>query len=87
MRITQRHKRSLHIVDHVIDRHALTFVEDLNAEDLGRAHRAVLVGAGERDVEGQDLVAIPGGRQFLVRSGVGDGDLIQLADGGADGGT
>lgn len=61
----------------VIDGDAGSFVEDLNAEDLGRAHRAVLVGAGQGDVERQDLVGIPVRRQFLVGSGVGDGDLVE----------
>ena len=54
-------ERRLHLGHSVIDRNAHTLVEDLQAEDLGRAHGAVLVGAGERDVEGQDLVGVPGG--------------------------
>jgi len=43
------------------------------------------VGAGEGDVEGQDLIAVQGCRQFLVGAGVGDGDVVQLVDGIADG--
>jgi len=41
----------------VVDRDAGSFVEQLDAEDASRAHRAIFVGAGEGDVEGQDLVA------------------------------
>ena len=61
-------KRRLHLADRVVDRDTGTFVQDLNAEDLRGCHGAVLIRAGERDVERQDLVAIPRGRQFLRRS-------------------
>ena len=46
--------------DGVVDRGAEAFVEDLDAEQLGRGGGAVLVGAGDGDVEGQDLVGVPG---------------------------
>ena len=51
--------------DGVVDADSRSFVEDLDAEDLGGAHRAVFVGAGERDVEGQDLVGVHRGGQFV----------------------
>jgi len=69
----------------VVDRDAGSFVEQLDAEDASRAHRAIFVGAGEGDVEGQDLIAVQGCRQFLVGACVGDGDVVQLVDGIADG--
>lgn len=58
----------LHFADGVIDGDAPAFVEDFHAEDLGCAHRAVFVGARERDVERQYLVGIPGCCQLLVRA-------------------
>ena len=50
----------LHLGDGVVDGDAHTLVEELEAEDLGCAHGAVLICAGERDVEGQHLVGVPG---------------------------
>jgi hypothetical protein len=52
-------KRGLHLVDCIVDRHAGSFVQDLDAEDLAGSHGAVFVGTREGDIEGQDLVGIP----------------------------
>ncbi len=64
----------------VVNRDARTFVQDLDAEDLGRAHRAVLIRAGEGHVEREHLVRV--GRQ---REGVQTVDVrhlrVQLVDG------
>ena len=58
-------KCRLHLADGIVDGDTLTFVEDFYAEDLGRAHGTVFVGAGEGDVERQDLIRVPRGSQFL----------------------
>jgi len=71
--------------DLVVDGDAEALVEDLDTEDLGRTHGPELVGAGERDVEGQHLVGVPGRGDLHVLAGRGDGLGIQLVDGGADG--
>jgi hypothetical protein len=46
--------------DGVIDRGAEALVEDLDPEQFGRRSGAVLVGAGNGDIEGQDLIGEPG---------------------------
>ena len=70
--------------DLVIDAYTRSFVEDLDAEDLGGAHGAVLVGAREGHVERQHLVGIPGDGAFV--EAIEGGDLgIELVDGGAYG--
>lgn len=46
--------------DGVIDGGAETFVEDLDAEQFGTGAGAVLIGAGDGDIEGQDLIGEPG---------------------------
>lgn len=51
--------------DGVIDRGAETFVEDFHAEEFGRGRGPVLVGAGDGDVQGQDLVGVPGESWFF----------------------
>jgi hypothetical protein len=56
----------LHLADGVVDGDAIAFVEDLDAEDLAGGSAALFVGGGQGDVEGQDLVGVPGGGQFLV---------------------
>jgi hypothetical protein len=59
-------ERGLLFADCIVDGDAGTFVENFYAEDLGRAHGTVFVGAGEGDVEGQDLIRVPRGSQFLA---------------------
>jgi len=81
-----RHERRLHLRHRVVDRDAEALVEDLDAEDLGRAHRAVFVGSAESDVEGQHLVGVPGGRNLCVLAGGGD-LVVQAVDRRADRGT
>ncbi len=72
----------LHFADRIVDGNALAFVEDLDAEDLGRAHGAVLVGAGEGDVEGQDLIAVPRSGQFVQSTDFGQREIVDLVDDG-----
>jgi hypothetical protein len=58
----------LHLRHSVVDRHAGSFVEDLDAEDLHAGSSAKFVGAGQRDVEREDLIGE--GRQcFLFEAG------------------
>ena len=59
------HKRCLLLDDGVVDGSAEALVEDLNAVELGRGAGAVLVGRGDGDIEGQDLIGEPGQRGFL----------------------
>lgn len=75
---------SLHLGRRVIDGDAHALVQDLEAVELGRAHGAILVGAGERDVEGQHLVGVPGRRELrvLTRGGQGRIQLVDLRAGG-----
>ncbi len=51
--------------DGVIDGGAETFVEDFDAVEFGRGPGPVLVGAGDGDVEGQDLIAVPGAGSLI----------------------
>lgn len=52
--------------DGVIDRSAEGFVEDFHAEQLRRSCGSVLVGAGDGDIEGKDLIGVPvTARSFL----------------------
>ena len=67
-----------------VDRRAEAFVQDLHAEDLAAGGGAILVGRGQGDVEGQDLVAVPGQGDFLEALDVRQRDLIELIDGGID---
>jgi hypothetical protein len=60
------HEGRLHLADGIIHRGAPAFVEDFNAEDLGGRHCAVFVCAGDADVEGQDLIGIPGISQLFA---------------------
>lgn len=57
--------------DGVVDRGAEAFVEDLDPEELGTGGGAVLVGAGDGDVEGQDLVGVPGQGGFFEALSMG----------------
>ena len=63
----------------VVNRDARTFVQDLDAEDLGRAHRAVFVRAGKGHVEREHLVGI--GRQSKLVQAIDVRHLgVQLVD-------
>jgi len=77
----------LHLADRIVDREAGTFVQDLDAEDLHRGGGTHFVGTRERDVEGQDLVGIPGLGQLLHTRNAGHRGGAVLIDGGADLGT
>ncbi len=68
----------------VVDGHARAFVEDLDTEDLRRAHRAVLVGAGQGDIEGQDLVGVERGGKHLVLADSFLDLVVELVDGRGD---
>lgn len=54
--------------DGVIDGGAETFVEDLDAEQFGTGSGAVLIGAGDGDIEGQDLIGEPGSGKLGSRT-------------------
>ena len=75
------HERSLHLGDCVIDRHAGTFVQDFHAEDLSSSkRRPCSLDAGQDDVEGQDLIGVPGGRQRFEARYLGQRDIVQVVD-------
>ena len=78
------HRRGLHLGHGVVDRGSEAFVQDLDAEQLGRGGRSVFVGAGDGDVEGQDLVGVPGVGDFLEAVDFTQRDVIQLIDRGID---
>ncbi|WP_187148894.1 hypothetical protein [Candidatus Korobacter versatilis] len=68
----------LHFLDGIVDRHTGSFVEDLDAEDLHRGGGTLFVRTAEGDVEGQDLVGVPGlgllleaGDEGVLDTGVG----------------
>lgn len=75
----------MHLLDRVVDRHAGAFVQDLDAEDLHRGRRALFVGAAEGDVEGKDLVGVPGLGLLLEAGDEGVLDPREFVDGGAGG--
>ena len=79
-----RHKGGLGLGDGIVDRNAGSFIQDFHAEDLGSRHGAVFVGGRKRDVEGQDLIRVPGGGQLGPAADSRCVHLIQLVDGGAD---
>jgi len=72
-------KRGLHLVDRIVNRHAGSFVEDLDAEDLAGRHGAVFVGTREGDIEGQDLVGIPGSGQLIQSTDFLQGEIVDPA--------
>ena len=74
----------LHLGHGIVDRHAGAFVQDLDAEDLHGRGCALFVGAGQGDVERQDLVGVPG-FGFFLHAADGRHDGIHLIDGGAGG--
>ena len=61
-----------------------TFVEDLDAEQLGGGGGAVFVGRGQGDVKGQDLVGIPGEGRLFEALHFRERDLVQLIGRGVD---
>ena len=72
----------LHLVDSVVDADTRTFVQDLDPEDLHAGGASVFVGAGQRDVEGEDLVGVPD-LGFGLEAGDGVEALAaELVDGG-----
>ena len=74
-----RHEGCAGFRHRVVNRDTRTFVQDLDAEDLGRAHRAVLIRAGEGHVEREHLVRI--GRQGQLVQAVDVRDLgVELVD-------
>lgn len=74
----------LHLGDGVVDRYAGTFVQDFDAVDAHASGGADFVGAGQGDIEGQDLIREPGRSQFFQGADGVDGDLIELIDGAGD---
>ena len=72
-------ERGLHLADRVVDRDAGSLVEDLDAEDLGRCLGSVFVGAGEGDVEGQDLVAVYQGVASSCRPPTSDNVRLSIS--------
>ncbi len=78
--IPRRDEGGLHLADGIVDRVTGAFVEDLEAEQLGSCHGAVLVRACEGHVERQDLVRVPRGGQFVHRADVVDLDVVQCVD-------
>ena len=68
-------KGRLHLEHGVIDGGAEAFVQDLDAEQLAAGGGAVFVGRGHGDVEGQDLVGVPGQGGFLEALDFGQGDV------------
>jgi hypothetical protein len=59
----------------VVDRHAGSFVQDLDAEDLHGGGSADFVRSAERDVERKDLVAVPGLCDLLEAGDFRQGDV------------
>jgi len=73
------------LYDRVVDRRPEAFIQDLDSEQLSRGGGAVFVGGGQGDVEGQDLVGVPGQSHFFETLYVGQRDVVQLVDGSVDG--
>lgn len=79
---------SLHLGHSVVDGDACAFVQDFHAVDLHRGGGAVFGRAGQGDVEGQDLIGVPGLGELLHavdRSHRGGDGAIQVSDCGAEG--
>ena len=70
--------------DRVVDRGAEAFVQDLAIGDLGGGGGAILVGGGDGDVEGHDLVGVPGQSHFLEARDFRQGNGIEIRHGGVD---
>ena len=78
------HERGLHLEHGVIDRRPEAFVQDLDPKQFRRGGGAVFVGGGHGDVEGQGLVGIPGQGGLFEALDLGEGDVVELIDGGVD---
>lgn len=72
------------LVHRIVDGVTTAGVEDLDAEDLHGRRSTVLVGTGNGDVEGQELVVVPGIGQLVGRIQVAL-DGVQLVDSRAHG--
>ena len=66
----------------VVDRGAKAFVQDLDAEELGRGGGSVFVGGGDGDVEGQALVVVPGKSRLLEALDGRQGNVVEIVGGG-----
>jgi hypothetical protein len=77
----------LHLGDGVVDGYAVAFVQDLDTEDLAGSGTSLFIGGGQGDVEGKDLVGVPGacfgGWPFPLQDGSGAGFLSSLDFAGA----
>ncbi len=71
-------KRTLLLEHRVIDRSTEAFVQDLDAEELGRGGRAVFVGGGDRDVKGQALIGVPGQSDLLEALNGRERDVVEV---------
>jgi hypothetical protein len=74
----------LHLKHRVIDGRSEAFVQDLHSEQFRRSGGAIFVGRGDRDIEGQSLVGVPGQSGFLEALDLGERDVVELIDGGVD---
>lgn len=71
--------------DRVVDGAAPAFVHDFDAEDLAGGGGAIFVGGGDGDVEGQNLIDVPGSGNFLEALDGAERDVIELVGRGVDG--
>jgi len=69
----------------VVDRRAKTFVQDLDAKQFRRGGGPVFVGGGDRDIEGQALVGVPGQSRFLEALDGRQRNVVKLFRGGVHG--
>jgi len=79
------HEGCLHLGHGIVDGDSRAFVQDLDPVDLHRRAGAVLAGAGQGDVEGQDLIAVPGTGHLLEAADGGELLAVQVVDGRAEG--
>ena len=82
-----RHEGDLSFRNQIVDRNAGAFIQDFHPEDLGSRHGAVFVGGCQGDVEGKDLIRVPGCCQFGPAADRRNRHVIQLVDGATDGGA
>ena len=73
----------LHFGDGVVDGESVAFVEDLDGVELGRGRGAQLIAGGDGDIEGRDLVRVPGQGLLLPAADGSQGSVVQLVDRGA----
>jgi hypothetical protein len=79
------HEGRLGLGNRIVDRDSRTFVQDLDAEDLGGTHGTVLVGTRQGDIERQYLIAVAGERKRPFAIQIGDRGVLELVDGRCDG--